>query len=64
LIKPRYNAEPVNSKTAQFKATHVIHSPVWLIRYPAEKIPKDRERKAKRAGEERTSTRALGSKFT
>jgi hypothetical protein len=63
LIKPKYNAEPVNSRTAQFKATRVIHSPAWLIRYPAAKIPKDRERKAKRVGEKRTSTRALGSKF-
>jgi hypothetical protein len=53
----------VNSRTAQFKATRVIHSPAWLIRYPAAKIPKDRERKAKRVGEKRTSTRALGSKF-
>jgi hypothetical protein len=63
LIKPRYNAEPVNSRTAQFKATRVIHSPVWLTRFPAAKIPKDRERRANRVGEERTSTRALGFKF-
>src|SRR5215210_2188563 len=63
LINPRYNAEPVNSRTAQFKATRVIHSPDWLTRFPAAKIPKDRERRAKRVGEERTSTRALGLKF-
>src|ERR687894_616017 len=43
--------------------TRVIHSPVWLTRFPAAKIPKDRERRANRVGEERTSTRALGFKF-
>jgi hypothetical protein len=63
LIKPRYNAEPVNSRTAQFKATRVIHSPDWLTRFPAAKTPKDRERRAERAGEKRTSTRALGLNF-
>src|ERR671917_2617521 len=63
LIKPRYNAEPVNSRTAQFKATRVIHSPVWLTRFPTAKIPKDRDRRAKRVGEKRTSARVLGFKF-
>src|SRR5215213_1755465 len=63
LIKPRYNAESVNSRTAQFKATRVIHSPDWLTRFPAAKTPKHRERRAERAGEKRTSTRALGLNF-
>jgi hypothetical protein len=53
--------EPVNSRTAQYKATQVIHSPVWLTRYPTAEIPKYRERRAKRAGEERTPARALVS---
>src|SRR5215210_8322814 len=60
LIKPRYNAEPVYSRTAQFNATRVIHSPVWPTRFPAAKIPKIRDRSAKRGGEGPTSARALG----
>ena len=35
------SAEPVNLRIAQFKVTHVIHSPAWLTSFPAAKIPKD-----------------------